>query len=126
MGIIQGDIYWMKLDEPVDDPDYAHPYVVVQDDLLNHSRITTTVVCALSTNLKMAALPGNVLLEPGEANLEKTSVVVVSKISSVEKKQLGQYIGSLGGVRVQQILAGIRFLQASTRQPAENSKNSLP
>ena len=119
MKVNQGDIYWIKLDQPPGaNPDYAHPYVVVQDDLLNHSRITTTVVCALSTNLKMAALPGNLLIEPGEANLEKPSVVVVSKISSVEKTQLGEYIGSLDSRRIKQILAGIRFLQTMEDRPS--------
>jgi mRNA interferase MazF len=124
MEINQGDIYWIRLDEPTGTiPDYAHPYVVVQDDLFNHSRIDSLVVCALSTNLKMAALPGNVLLDPGEANLEKPSVVVISKISSVKKSQLGEYIGSLDGTRIKQILAGIRFLQTlGDRPPDEQSE----
>lgn len=120
MAINQGDIYWIKLDEPTaTTPDYAHPYVVVQDDLFNHSRIDSLVVCALSTNLKMAALPGNVLLEPGEANLEKPSVVVVSKISAAKKSQLGGYIGTLDGLRIKQILAGIRFLQTLGDRPPD-------
>jgi len=121
MAINQGDIYWIRLDEPPGaNPDYAHPYVVVQDDLFNHSRIDSLVVCALSTNMKMAALPGNVLLESGEANLEKSSVVVVSKISTVQRSQLGEYIGSLDGPRIKQILAGIRFLQSSTGHSGDN------
>jgi mRNA interferase MazF len=112
MVINQGDIYWVRLDEPDgSDPDYAHPYVVIQENIFNHSRISTVVVCALTSNIKQAKAPGNVLLEPGEANLLKQSVVVISKISSVEKTQLGEYIGSLTRLRVDQILAGIRFLQ---------------
>jgi len=81
-----------------------HPYVVVQDNVLNHSRIHTVVVCALTSNLKQAKAPGNVLLEAGEANLPRQSAVVVSKISSVDKTQLGEFIGSLSALRVQQIL----------------------
>jgi mRNA interferase MazF len=112
MVINQGDIYWVRLDEPDgSEPDYAHPYVVIQENIFNHSRIPTVVVCALTSNIKQAKAPGNVLLEPNEANLLKQSVVVVSKISSVEKTQLGEYIGSLTRQRVDQILAGIRFLQ---------------
>lgn len=115
MQINQGDIYWIHLDEPAgSDPDYSHPYVVVQEDIFNHSRINTLVVCALTSNLKQASLPGNVLLNAGEGNLEKLSVVVVSKISAVEKTQLGEYIGSLDKERVCQILAGILFLQQMT------------
>lgn len=119
MAVNQGDIYWIKLDEPAGtDPDYAHPYVVVQDDLFNHSRVDSLVVCALTTNLKMAALPGNVLLDPGEANLEKSSVVVVSKISTVERSKLGDFVGSLDSRRIKQILAGIRFLQTMEDRPS--------
>jgi mRNA interferase MazF len=85
----------------------------VQDDVFNHSRITTVVVCALTTNLGRATEPGNVLLDPGEGSLPRQSVVVVSQISSVEKRRLGEKIGSLSAVRVEQILAGLRFQQAS-------------
>lgn len=71
------------------------------------------IVCGLTTNLDRINLPGNVLLEPGEANLPKQSVVEVSKVSSIDKAQLGAYIGSLSEARVNQVLAGMRFLQAS-------------
>nr|WP_239470885.1 type II toxin-antitoxin system PemK/MazF family toxin [Archangium violaceum] len=94
-------------------PSYSHPHVVVQDDVFNHSRITTTVVCALTSNLHRANEPGNVLLEVGEGNLPKQSVVVVSQISSVDKTRLGERIGSLSDARVEQILAGLRFQQVS-------------
>jgi mRNA interferase MazF len=86
---------------------------VVQDNVFNHSRITTVVVCALTTNLHKANGPGNVLLEVGEGNLPKQSAVVVSQISSVDKARLGERIGSLSDARVEQILAGLRFQQVS-------------
>jgi mRNA interferase MazF len=113
--INQGDIFWIRSDDPTADElgFYPHPYVVVQDDLFNHSRVHSVVVCALTTNLKQANAPGNVRLEPGEANLLKQSIVVVSKISAVPKTQLGEYVGSLDARRVQQILAGLRLLQTS-------------
>jgi len=92
---------------------YAHPHVVVQEDVFNRSRITTVVVCALTSNLHRATEPGNVLLNVGEAGLPKQSVVVVSQISSVEKGLLGERMGSLSEARVEQILAGLRFQQVS-------------
>jgi len=94
-------------------PAYSHPHVVVQDDLFNHSRIATVVVCALTSNLHKAKEPGNVLLDVGEGNLPRQSVVVVSQIASVDKARLGERIGSLSDARVDQILAGLRFLQVS-------------
>jgi mRNA interferase MazF len=71
------------------------------------------IVCALTTNLKRANDPGNILLDVGEANLPEQSVIVVSKVSSINKTQLGAQIGSLTKVRIEQIFAGMRFLQLS-------------
>jgi len=92
--------------------------VIIQEDVLNHSCIQTVVVCALTTNIKRVNIPGNVLLEAGEANLLRQSIVVVSQVSTVEKAQLGEYIGSLTKVRVDQILAGMRFIQRLTEHHA--------
>jgi mRNA interferase MazF len=112
MRIDRGTIYWIA-PEAFSGGNYAHPHVVVQEDVFNHSRIATVVVCALSSNLQRASEPGNVLLEPGEGNLPKQSVIVVSQISSVEKLWLGERIGTLSEARVQQVLDGLRFQQAS-------------
>jgi mRNA interferase MazF len=92
---------------------HPHPHVVVQDDVFNHSRITSVVVCGLTTNLSRASEPGNVLLDAGEGGLPRQSVVVVSQIVSVEKGRLGPRIGALSAARVDQILAGLRLQQAS-------------
>jgi mRNA interferase MazF len=112
MVVNQGDVYWVRLEEADGlEPGIIHPHVVVQDNVFNHSRIQSVVVCALTSNIKRANLPGNVLLEAGEANLPRQSVVVVSQVSTVDKTQLGEYIGSLNGQRIKQILAGMQFLQ---------------
>jgi mRNA interferase MazF len=112
MEIHQGAIYWVSPPGPPEAaPAVPHPYVVVQEDLFNRSRIATVVVCALTTNRRRASLPGNVLLDPGEANLPRQSVVEVSKLSTVDKAQLGEYIGSLTPERLAQVLAGIQFVQ---------------
>ena len=94
-------------------PSYSHPHVVVQDDVFNHSRVTTVVVCALTSNLHRVTEPGNVLLEVGEGDLPSQSVVIVSQVSSVDKARLGQRIGSLSDTRVEQSLVGLRFQQVS-------------
>ena len=110
--IRRGDVFWLVNPRP-GTSERPHPHVVVQDDVLNDSRIHTVVVCALTTNLGRANEPGNVLLEPGEADLPKQSVVVSSQISSVAKVDLGEWIGALSASRVDQILAGLSFLQRS-------------
>ncbi len=112
--IHRGDLYWIAPDDARGPPSgYAHPHVVVQEDVLNHSRIETVVVCALTTHLGKAHEPGNVLLEPDEGDLPKQSVVVVSQILSVDKARLGERIGRLSEARVEQILDGLRFQQRS-------------
>jgi mRNA interferase MazF len=111
MVIQQGDVFWVDLGEPVGSaPGYRHPHVVIQNNLFNQSRIHTVVVCALTSNLKRAGAPGNVLLQEGDAGLPKRSVVVVSQIFTIDKTQLDEYIGTLSAKRVRQILDGIRLL----------------
>ena len=108
MVINQGDIYWVEVDEPTGaEPGYTHPHVVVQNNLYNQSKIRTVIVCVLTSNLKYADVPGNVSLEKGEANLHKASVVNVSQIFTIDKTQLGEYIGTLSSKRINQILDGI-------------------
>lgn len=116
--INRGDLFWIAPDDSRGAvPDYSHPHVVVQDDVFNHSRIATVVVCALTSNLNRVTEPGNVLLEPGEGDLPRQSVVVVSQVSSVDKARLGERIGTLSDTRVDQILAGLRFQQVSFDRP---------
>ncbi len=111
MVINQGDVYWVDLDEPSGSgPGYRHPHVVIQNNVFNHSRINTVVVCVLTSNLKRAKAPGNVLLEKGEANLSKQSVVNVSQIFTVDKGDLVERIGTLSRKRVRQILDGVSLL----------------
>lgn len=111
MTIRRGDIFWIAAEDA--GGSVPHPHVVIQDDVFNRSRVTTVIVCALTSNLGRATEPGNVLLDAGEGGLAKQSVVVVSQVSSVEKARLGERIGALSDARVEQILAGLRFQQAS-------------
>ena len=110
--IEQGAIYWIEADalRPAV-PGPAHPHVVIQDDLLNQSRIPTVVVVALTSRLDRMHGPGNVLLDDGEGGLPRRSVVVVSQVCVVDKARLGVRIGALSARRVEQILAGLRFQQ---------------
>jgi mRNA interferase MazF len=111
MEVRQGDIFWISPNEANRvASDHTHPHVIVQGNTSN-----TVVVCALTSNLTRAKGPGNVLLDEGEANLPKQSVVIVSQVSTVDKTQLGEYIGTLSEQRINQVLAGMRFLQFMTQ-----------
>ena len=109
--ICQGDVYWSDLGTPSGSgPGLLHPYVVVQNDVFNQSRISTVVVCGLSSTLRLAEAPGNVLLEVGEANLPKRSVVNVSQVYTLDKEDLIEKIGTLSPDRIQEILNGLYLL----------------
>ena len=108
MEILQGDIFWVDLGVPSgSEPGYIRPHIVIQNNIFNKSKINTVVICALTTNLNRANSPGNVLLLPGEGNLSKQSVVNVTQISTVDKKDLIEKIGSVSSGRLNEILDGI-------------------
>lgn len=108
MVIKQGDVYWVDLGEPIgSEPGYVRPYVVIQNNPLNQSRINTVVLCAITSNLNLAKIPGNVLLASGEANLSKRSVVNVSQLYTIDKEQLLEKIGSISWSHLLEVLEGV-------------------
>ena len=112
MFINQGDVYWLQGN--TDTESFPHPYLVIQQNSLNDdSSIETVLVCALTSNAKKISVPGNILLEAGEANLPKQSIVESAKTLMIGKEQLGDYIGTVSEKRVKQILAAIQFVENS-------------
>jgi mRNA interferase MazF len=87
-----------------------HPCVVVQNDIFNRSAIGTNVVCLITSNLSRANAPGNVLLKKGEGNLPKASVVNVSQILTVDKAELVECTGKLGGAAADAARDGLHLL----------------
>lgn len=111
MVVKQGEIYWVDLSEPKgSEPGFRHPHIVIQNNLFNTSRINTVVVCSLTSNLRRGKAPGNVLLNKGEANLPKKSVVNISQIFTVNKSDLVEKTGRVSEKRVLEILEGIKLL----------------
>ena len=101
----QGDIYWVKFGHSGDSgPSGIRPAVIIQNDLLNKSKIQTTVVALLTSNIKLARVPGNIRLKKGVANLPKPSVVVVSQIATVDKSRLLEKIGTLSKDKLKQVI----------------------
>ena len=111
MVINQGDIFWINSGRPSgSEPGYSHPFVVVQNNVFNKSQIGTIIVCAITSNLKRAKSPGNILLPPGESNLPKQSVITISQIYTIDKKDLSERIGTLNSERVQKMLDGMDLI----------------
>ncbi|GBE00407.1 mRNA interferase MazF6 [bacterium BMS3Abin07] len=107
----QGEIYWVDLGEPGgSEPGYRHPHIVIQNNIFNTSNINTVVVCSLTSNIRRAKAPGNVLLSKGEANLPGRSVVNISQIYTVNKSDLVEKIGQVSERKMSEILDGIKLL----------------
>ena len=112
--IEQGEVYWIEPEDLVPPvPGVRHLHVVVQEDVINHSRVRTVVVCGLTSNPNRMSDAGNVLLDVGEAGLPKQSIVVASQVCTVRKDCLGEPVGRLSEERIRQVLAGMRFVQRS-------------
>jgi len=110
---LQGDVYWVRFGSSGDSvPSGMRPAVIVQNDLLNRSKVNTTVVSLITSNQKLARVPGNVMLRKGTANLPKPSVVVVSQVAAIDKSRLLQKIGTLPGPLVDEIIAGCQMVLA--------------
>ncbi len=85
----RGELWWASLSDPLGSaPGFRRPVVVIQCDSFNESRINTVVVAAVTSNLRLAKTPGNVLLDSGESNLPRDSVVNVSQILTIDKSFL--------------------------------------
>ena len=105
----QADVCWVKFGRSGDSgPAGKRPAGVIQNDLLNRSNIRTTVVVLLTSNLRLATVPGNVRLKKGAANLPKASVAVVSQMATVDKGRLLEKIGTLSRQTAEEIIRGCR------------------
>jgi mRNA interferase MazF len=106
--ISQGEIWWAHLRAPKgSEPGFRRPVVVVQGDALNRSRIATVVCVPLTSNLKWADAPGNVLLAARSTRLPKDSVANVSQIVALDRTVLTERVGKLSAAKVDFLLSGI-------------------
>jgi mRNA interferase MazF len=108
MVISQGEIWWADLANPAGSgPGFRRPVVVVQGDSFNRSRIATVLCVPLTSNLKWADAPGNVLLETRLTGLPKESVANVSQVVALDRSLLTERAGKLSRAKTDLILAGI-------------------
>ena len=107
----QGEVYWIDFGPAAGSaPAERHPCVVVQNDLFNRSLIATTVVCLITSNVSRAHAPGNVALKKGDAGLSKASVVNVTQILTVDKRELAERLGRLPAATIDAIRGGLELL----------------
>ena len=111
MVILQGEVYWLHLGAAKGSaPAGRRPALVVQHDRFNRSAIATTVVAAITSNLRLGAMPGNVRLRRGEAGWARPSVVNISQLRTIDRSLLDDHSGTLGALRLREVLKGIALL----------------
>ncbi len=109
----RGEVWWAELPEPTtSEPGFRRPVLILQADQFNRSRISTVVAAAITSNMKLAAAPGNVSLSKRNANLGRESVVNVSQIITLDKSFLHERVGRLQDPKLREVEEGVRLVLA--------------
>ena len=109
----RGEIWWATLAEPSgSEPGYRRPVLIIQSDDFNRSRIRTLIAVVLTSNVLLAAAPGNVMLRARSTGLPKDSVANVSQMVTLDKAQLTDRVGRLRADDLKRIEDGIRLVLA--------------
>ena len=111
MVIRKGSIYWVdfspgKGSEPIG----RRPGLVIQNDILNDSKLNTVIMLAITSTMKLGELPGNVILRKSETNLPKKCVINNTQIKSVDKASIKEKIGSLSKKRMDEVHEGLKLV----------------
>ncbi len=107
----RGEIWWADLGIPLgSEPGFRRPVLIIQDDAFNRSRINTTIILPLTTNLLLAEAPGNIFLDKESIGLSKDSVIVVSQITVIDKSRLIEKIGKLAREQIVEIEYGLKTI----------------
>ena len=109
MVIRRGEIWWADLAKPRrSEPGYSRPVLVVSADAFNASNISTVLCVVITSNVQLAAAPGNVMLSPAASGLPKPSVANVSQVLTIDKAFLFKRVGRLATKRLQLVDEGLR------------------
>ena len=106
--IAQGDVWWADLGDPAGSaPAFRRPVVVVQAEAFNRSRISTVVCVALTSQLRWADAPGNVLLKAGATGLDRDSVANVTQIVTLDRIAFDERAGQVSKRELDRIIGGV-------------------
>ncbi len=111
MVIKRGEIWWAELPEPTaSEPGYKRPLIIIQSNDFNSSNINTIIAVIITSNIRLAAAPGNILLPATKSKLSKRSVVNVSQLITVDKSFFTEKVHTLSSKLMEQIDDGIRLV----------------
>jgi mRNA interferase MazF len=109
--IKRGEIWWATLPTPrASEPGYRRPVLIVQSDAFNQSAIHTVLVVVITSNLRLAAAPGNLMLRRRESRLDKDSVIKVSQLVTLSKEFLVDCVGRIPPARLREVDGGLRLV----------------
>ena len=107
----QGELYWIDFGVPNgSEAAYKRPFLIIQNNIFNATKVSTVVGCFLTSNLKRAKVPGCVLLKKGESNLSKESVINTTQLYTINKHECFEKIGQLSERRIKEVIKGIYLL----------------
>ena len=107
----RGEIWWASLQDPQGSgPGYRRPVVIVQSDSFNESRINTVIIAIITSNLNLAAAPGNVMIEQRVSMLSNDSIVNVSQVLTIDRSLLTQVVSKLPDRIMDTIDDGLRLV----------------
>src|SRR3990172_5498911 len=107
----RGAVWWAELPDPVaSEPGFRRPVVIVSSDVFNQSRIRTVVAVVLTSNLRLAEVPGNVLIAAADSGLPKDSVANVSQVITIDKSFLTRRSGRLPSRLMKALDDGLRLV----------------
>lgn len=107
----RGELWWAALGEPSgSEPGLKRPVLILQSDSFNASAIQTIVIVPLTSNLKLAAAPGNLRCAPRDTGLARPSVANVSQIAAIDRRRLRERIGSVPQALLERVEEGVRLL----------------
>jgi mRNA interferase MazF len=108
--IRRGGVWWVDFGVPRGfEPVVRRPAVVVSANFLHRSRLRTATVAAITSNVRLAVRPGNVLVPEAVAGLERESVVDVTQLLTVDEDELHQRIGVLPTPLPKRVDDGLRL-----------------
>lgn len=85
--------------------------LIIQDDNFNHSRISTIIAATITSNTELAIMPGNVFLPAATTGLPKDSVVNVTQIVTIDRKEIDPHpLGRIPSHILEKVDAGLRLV----------------
>src|ERR1700752_4698554 len=107
----RGEIWWARLPDPrASEPGYRRPVLIVQSDAFNQSAMRTVIVAVITSNLRLAAAPGNVMLRQRDSRLANNSCVNVLQLVTLGKNFLVDRVGRISPSRIREVDGRLRLV----------------